>query len=348
MENLFKKCDIAIITSPSNLFYFTGYNNADAIVLLSQKEKFYITDKRSTEEAKEVLVGWTIVDCGSNGYSYTAMAIINSKRCCGVGYEHGIILHSTYCELVEYGWSELNFVDISDEIIDLRAIKTQKELDNIKFAQAITDSAFSYIVKELKTGISEIEVSSKLNSYIYSKGATLAFDTIVAFGSNTSRPHSHPTDNKLQENDVVLIDFGAKLYGFCSDMTRSFAVGTPTQEYIEMYNHVLNAQLAALGGAKAGMTGIECDKLSRDYFKNHGLSEYFTHSLGHSLGIDIHESPNLNTRNDKQIPLNAVTSIEPGLYFEGKFGIRIEDIVIFKNNGVENLTNSKKTRIIEE
>ncbi len=346
MENIFCVCDAAIITSPSNLFYFTGYSNADAVVVLTKNKKYYITDKRSIEESSDALSDWSIIDTGSNPYLFTAMGVINSLKCINVGYENNTILHADFISIENYTTALQTLVDISKEIDELRSIKNSVELATIIKAQEITDKVFSAIQLEAKAGISEIELASKLNAMIYSNGATLAFDTIVAFGENTSKPHSHPTLKILQENDVVLIDFGAKYNGYCSDMTRSFAVGCVSSEYETMYNHVLQAQLIAINGIKAGMTGKECDSLARDYFKKQGLEAYFTHSLGHSLGVDIHESPNFSPRCDDSISENAVLSIEPGLYFEGKFGIRIEDIVIVKKTTVENLTNSLKPLII--
>ena len=336
--------DGAIILSPSNLFYFTGYSNADAAILLTKEENFYITDKRCFEEAEAVIKGFKIVDSEGSAYAEKAAELLSRSGGASVGVEYDEISYKNYLSIEKYF---KNICSVSDLIGELRAVKNATELQKIRSAQAVTDKIYEKVLEIVKPGkFTELGLQAAIDMMIVSAGGTPAFETIVAFGENTSKPHCHPGDRILKNGDVVTIDFGAKLNGYCSDMTRSFAVGVAPEGYKEVYEAVLNAKNISEDKIKAGMTGKECDAVARNYLTEKGFGQYFTHSLGHSLGIDIHESPNLSPRCDKKIPEGAVTSVEPGVYLPGKFGVRIEDIVLFKNSGVENLTNSPENLII--
>lgn len=336
--------DGAVILSPSNLFYFTGYSNADAAILFTKEENFYITDKRCFEEAEAVIKGFKIVDSEGSAYAEKAAELLSRSGGASVGVEYDEISYKNYLSIEKYF---KNICSVSDLIGELRAVKNATELQKIRSAQAVTDKIYAKVLEIVKPGkYTERSLRSAIDMMIVLAGGTPAFETIVAFGENTSKPHCHPGNRVLKNGDVVTIDFGAKIDGYCSDMTRSFAVGVAPEGYKEVYEAVLNAKNISEDKIKAGMTGKECDAIARDYLTEKGLGQYFTHSLGHSLGIDIHESPNLSSRCDKKIPEGAVTSVEPGIYLPGKFGVRIEDIVVFKNSGVENLTNSPENLII--
>ena len=347
MEKLFEKLDAIIILNPSNLFYFTHYSNEDASVVLTKDKKYYICDKRTSEEAQELLEDFEIVDIGKDGYATTAKKLIKKLGAKKVGYEDWTISHRHYLEIVGKGlFKSYNLIPASNLISESRTIKTDYEIDLIKKAQAVTDKVFLDTLDFIKPGMTELEVAAFMNSKTYAYGSELAFPPIVAFGKNTSKPHAHPGNNVLQENDVVTLDFGAKYNGYCSDMTRSFVVGTPPEGYVELYNAVLEAQETALKNLHAGITGKEGDSYARKVLEEKGYGEYFTHSLGHSLGIDVHEGPGLTPRCNEIIPVGSVLSVEPGAYLEGKYGVRIEDIVLFQKSRVDNLTNSNKNLII--
>ena len=226
-------------------------------------------------------------------------------------------------------------------------IKSQREIDNIIKAQSITDLAFSEVLKDLKEGVSEIEIAAKIEYIFLKNGAEIAFDSIVAFGENGASPHAHRTNRKLKSGDFVTMDIGAKWNGYCSDMTRTVGFGALSQEQIDVYNIVLNAQQTAENSIRAGMSGHDADKISRDIISNAGYGEYFTHSLGHSVGVDIHEEIRLSpTAKDAIIKNNMVMTVEPGIYIPNKFGIRIEDTVLIKDNIANNLAKSDKKLII--
>jgi Xaa-Pro aminopeptidase len=228
----------------------------------------------------------------------------------------------------------------------MQGVKTQHEIGLIIKAQAITDEVFGLILPFFKAGVSERYVFNVINNLIKERGAEPAFETIVAFGKGSAEPHHVPTDEVLQKNDVIKLDFGAKLNGYCSDMTRMLAIGNPPEKFFKTYDAVLGAQENALKHLKAGITGKEGDSLARDYLKQRGLDQFFTHTLGHSIGKDVHELPRLSQKDDSVIQKNTVMSVEPGVYFDGEFGVRIEDLVVFKNTHVENLTKTSKKLII--
>lgn len=333
----------AVFTDPSNLFYLTGYSNSDAAVVIIRDKTYYVTDKRCLSEAGRVMKGFETVDSDGESYVSKAVSLLSAKEAETVGVEKDTILYRNYLLFAE---KFKKIADVSPYIKSLRAVKSFAEVEKIKAAQRITDEVFVGVPGAIKEDMTERELACAIDCELVKRGACPAFDTIAAFGENTALPHAHPGNRRLKYGDPVTVDFGAKLNGYCSDMTRSFVFGKANEEYEKAYNAVLGAKNEAESRISAGMSGKECDNAARQFLARRGLDKYFTHSLGHSLGIDIHEAPNLSPRSDETIPEGAVTSVEPGVYIDGKFGIRIEDIVLFKKTGVENLTNSDEHLII--
>ena len=195
------------------------------------------------------------------------------------------------------------------------------------------------LLDELKPGMTELEISARLQYLMLVGGAErMSFDPIVAGGPNSSMPHAVPTDRKIQDGDFLTIDFGCIYEGYCSDTTRTVAIGHATEEMRTVYHTVLEAQLAGIAKAKTGVIGKEVHEAAHNVIRSAGYGEYFGHGFGHSLGLEIHEAPNFNTRNNKPMPDHAVVSAEPGIYLPGKFGVRIEDVVILHENGCEDIT----------
>jgi len=214
-------------------------------------------------------------------------------------------------------------------------------------AQAITDEAFKAILDFIKPGLTEQEVAARLVYEMMRRGAEkVSFDPIVASGPNGSRPHAVPTERKLEHGTFITMDFGCKVEGYCSDMTRTVALGQPAQEMERVYSVVLDAQKAGINAARAGVTGQEVDAAARRVIEEAGYGEYFSHSFGHSLGLDIHESPNASPRETAVLPAGAVISAEPGIYIPGRFGVRIEDVLILKEDGCEDITRSPRQLIV--
>lgn len=235
---------------------------------------------------------------------------------------------------------------MGDKIDRLRAVKDEFELARIMQAQRITDAAFSHILSFIKRGRTEREIALELEFFMRKNGADgLAFSTICVSGTKSSLPHGAP-DDTIVEDGFLTMDFGARFEGYCSDMTRTVCIGTPTEEMKHIYDTVFAAQNAALSVVYGGMTGKFVDKAARDVIARAGYGDCFGHATGHSLGLEIHESPNFSPKEDRIVPCGAVVSVEPGIYLAGKYGVRIEDIVFLTENGCENLTNSTKEFII--
>ena len=214
-------------------------------------------------------------------------------------------------------------------------------------AQDITDKAFSEVLERVKIGMTEKQLQAELIYCLLKNGADgMSFDPIVVSGPNTSMPHGVAGDRKIQEGDFITLDFGAMYQGYCADMTRTFAVGYATDEMKKVYDTVLQAQLAGIAASKAGVLGKDVDAAARKVIADAGYGEYFGHGYGHSLGMEVHESPSPSPRGERIMEENMIASAEPGIYLPGKFGVRIEDVVIFKEDGCENITHSPKNLII--
>ena len=336
MKNILSELDAVYIQTPSDLFYYSQYKNADAKILFTNEKKYYFTDARYFEEADSL--SFEIKDI-TDFYPF-----LEYNKIVKLGTDVSITLDE-FDILKHHGVKTIK--NVEKDILTQRAIKTEEEIGYIEKAQQITDKTFVDILSEIKEGMTEIQLDRILKSTLYKNGADgLAFDPIVAFGKNTSKPHAHPGETTLTTGSFITLDFGATFNSYCSDMTRTVAFGTPTDEMKKIYSYVLEAQTRAIDTLHAGITGKEAHEIAEKYFENLSVRSYFTHSLGHGLGIDIHEYPNLSSKNELSIPKNCVTSVEPGLYFPGEFGVRIEDIVVFTKKGVRNLTNSQKKLII--
>lgn len=224
------------------------------------------------------------------------------------------------------------------------ASKDAGEVEYIRVAQRITDAVFEHICTQLAPGKTEREIGAEIVYEHLKRGAEkMSFDPIVASGPNGSLPHARPTNRKMQAGDLVVIDMGCYLDGYASDMTRTVAVGDPGEEARRAYDTVLKAQQAAIDAAQAGMTGRALDAVARDVIDEAGLGEFFSHGLGHGVGLQVHEWPRLSRQNEELLPAGTIVSIEPGVYVPERFGIRIEDLVVLREDGCENLTRSPKT-----
>lgn len=352
-EKVKEKADALIILSSVNRRYVTSFqSSAGAVVVKGEKIIFY-TDFRYLESAK-IKQAQGIVDKDIEIRIQDAKFMENLKAdladCKTVLFEENGIMFGTYnwyknsltdCELVVGGSAILS---------ELRAIKNETELQNIIKAQEITDKTFSYILGFISDNVGKPDFTEKalqleMDYFMLKNGADgLAFDTIAINGTKTALPHGAP-ENITIDKGFITMDFGARFNGYCSDMTRTISVGKPTDEMIKVYNTVLSAQNAAFDVICADVIGKDADKAARDIIEK-DYPGTFGHSLGHSLGLEIHESPNFHAGVTGAVPENVVISVEPGIYLEGKFGVRIEDIVCLKQGGFVNLTHSPKELIV--
>ena len=335
-----------LLTSRYSRHYGAEFDIAEGVAIVSKKGCRYFTDSRYIESAQNGIKGFEVIMTDrEHPVSLLLNTAIGEFGITTLGYEEN------YLTVAEYNLYEkkLNakLVPMHAEISGFRAVKEDWELDNMRKAQAITDKAFAEICTRIQPGMTEKELQAELIYCLYKNGGDgLSFDPIVVSGPNTSLPHGVATDRVIQAGDFITMDFGVLYNGYCSDMTRTVAVGYATEEMEKVYNTVLQAQLAGIAATRAGVTGREIDGAARKVISDAGYGEYFGHGYGHSLGLEIHESPSPNAANDKPMPVGAVTSAEPGIYLPGKFGVRIEDVVIFTADGCENITKSPKNLII--
>lgn len=338
--------DGLLLTSRYSRHYGAEFDIAEAVAVVSKSGSRYFTDSRYIESATNSIQGFEVLPiAGKVGFIQRINEAIADFGITTLGYEESYL---TAGELQEYE-KKLNakLVPFNEKIYGFRAQKEAWELDLMKKAQEITDKAFAEVLPRIKVGMSELELQAELIYCMYKNGGTgLAFDPIVVSGPNTSMPHGVAGERKIQAGDFVTMDFGASYMGYCSDMTRTVAVGYATEEMKQVYNVVLEAQTKAIAATKAGVIGKDIDGIARKVIADAGFGEYFGHGYGHSLGLEIHESPNLNTRNDQPMPLHAVCSAEPGIYLPGKFGVRIEDVTILTEDGNIDITGSPKNLII--
>lgn len=349
IKNLQNKADAAIILSPSNKSYLLSTQCDDAGYLVVTKNKaYYIIDSRYFEMAQKLVSEKIKVVLQDDLFKQIA-DILKSDDCNVICMETSFIsveAFKIYKQKLEQFKVDAS-VDAGKLVSDLRKIKSSDELAKIKKAQDIIDEAFLHILNSIKVGKTEKELALELEFYMRSHGArSTSFDIIFVAGKNSSLPHGQPSDYKLQNGDLITIDFGADFEGYKSDMTRTVALGNINGEQKNIYETVLLAQTAALKEIRAGKRCSEIDSVARNVIKEAGYGEFFGHSLGHSVGIDIHESPNLSPKCDEILKPGMVLTVEPGIYLPGKFGVRIEDMVVITEFGAENLTKSDKSLII--
>ena len=262
-----------------------------------------------------------------------------------MGYEDEYLTAAAYRRYAEKLHCEL--VPATELLWDLRAVKDPEELDCMIRAQRITEQAFDDILKEIRPGVSEKEIAARILYLMLHYGAEdKSFDPIVVSGPNGSLPHGVPSEKLIQAGEFVTMDIGCKFGGYCSDMTRTVAVGHVTEEMDTVYHTVLQAQLAGIAAARAGVSGAAVDGAARTVIENAGYGAFFGHSFGHGVGVEIHESPNASPANAQPLPAGAVISAEPGIYLPGKLGVRIEDVVILSETGCEDITLAPKELMI--
>ena len=337
--------DGLLLTSRYSRHYGAEFDIAEGVAIVTKAGCRYFTDSRYIESAQNGIQGFEVLCVDKIGYIKLLNDAIADFGVTTLGYEENYLLA---VELQHYEKSlNAKLVCYNEAINGFRATKEDWELDLMRKAQAITDKAFSEVVGRIQTGMTELELQAELIYCLYKNGATgLAFDPIVVSGPNTSLPHGVAGERVIQEGDFVTMDFGASYRGYCSDMTRTVAVGYATEEMEKVYNTVLQAQLAGLAVTKAGVPGKDIDAAARKVITDAGYGEYFGHGYGHSLGLEVHESPSPNGRNENPMPVGAVASAEPGIYLPGKFGVRIEDVTIFTEGGHENITRSPKNLMV--
>lgn len=340
--------DAVLLTCEANRFYASGFHSSgtDGVAIVTRNHNYYFTDSRYTEAAARHVRDAEIRQTDrEHPYSALINEVIEKEHITRMGYEDEYMTAADFRRFSEKLHCEL--VPATELLWTLRAVKDQAELECMIQAQRIAEKALADILGEIRPGVTEKEIAALLLYKMLHYGAEdKSFDPIVVSGANGSLPHGVPSEKPIQAGEFVTMDFGCKFGGYCSDMTRTVAVGHVTEEMETVYNTVLKAQLAGIAAAKAGVTGAAVDGAARRVIADAGYGPYFGHSFGHSVGVEIHENPNATPSNSKPLPAGVVISAEPGIYLPGKLGVRIEDVIVITEQGCQNITLASKELLI--
>ena len=341
--------DAVLLTEEANRFYATGFlsPDTDGVALITRHGAYFFTDARYTVAAERALSGVMSVDIVSSEKPYSAFLseLIKKEDLLSVGIDGA---HMTFSRYESYKRKlDCVLTDISDSLSRLRCVKDAEELRLLRHAQRITDDAFTAILPHIRVGVSERELAARLQYEMLRRGAEkMSFDPIVVSGENGAMPHGVPSDKRIASGEFVTMDFGCVADGYCSDMTRTVAVGSVSDEMRRVYETVLHAQTAAIAATRPGVSGAAVDAVARRIIGDAGYGAYFSHSYGHGVGVEIHELPTLSPHAETLLPVGAVASAEPGIYLPHRFGVRIEDLVVLTETACENLTASPKNLLI--
>ncbi len=338
--------DAMMVTGMSTRRYATGFPSSAGVTIVTKQGSYFFVDSRYIEAATNKITDAKVeMVSEKEGYEAKLNRVIAEHGIATIGIEEE---NMSYAEYLRYsGALKAKLIPCQKLLVKLRGSKTEAELEMMIAAQRIAEKALEEVLPLIKPGVTEREIASELTSRMRRLGAYgNSFDPIVVTGVNSSMPHGVPGDTQVKDGDFVTMDFGCTLNGYVSDMTRTVAVGHATDEMKKVYNTVLEAQLAGIAAAKAGVPGCDIDGAARKVITDAGYGEYFGHGFGHSLGMDVHEAPNANSANKEPMPVGAVISAEPGIYLPGRFGVRIEDVVYLRENDCINITKAPKELII--
>ena len=336
----------AMLTSPVSRHYATGFKSSAGVVFITKEKSYFLIDARYYEHAAEQAEGVEVMlltDTRKQIYS-----LIEAHGIKTISIESKFV---TVNELADYrklfGTLTVDESDwLSNTVEKMRMIKTEEEIRKVEAAQRIAEAALSKLLDQLRVGMTEKQVASVLDFFMMDLGADgLSFDTIAASGINSACPHAVPTDKQLQKGDFLTLDFGAIVDGYHSDMTRTVVIGEPSEEMKKVYNAVWSANTDATKAVRADITGKVVDSVARSTLSAWGYEEYFTHGLGHGVGLEIHEAPTVSSKSPYTLHEGMIITIEPGVYIPGQFGVRIEDMVVVTADGCRPLTNAPKTLI---
>lgn len=332
-----KNVDAMLVSSFSNIYYYSNFSSEDGLLLITNNGCYLFTDGRYTVQAKQECPLYK-VNIISRSYSDSIKSVIDSETIKRIGFEEDL----PYYRYNAFN-NKWNVELVGLNIESLKEIKDEEEISRIRKACVIADKCYKHILKFVKVGMKELEVRNEMLRYMLQLGASKeSFDIIVASGKRGAMPHGVASNKRIKNGDFVTLDFGCVKGFYCSDITRTFVVGKPSKEMLEIYNVVLEAQLRGVASVKPGIKASEVDSACRDYIEEMGYGDYFTHSTGHGLGILVHDSLSISPRNDTVLKEGMVFTVEPGIYIEGLGGVRIEDDVVVTKDGCEVLTKSSK------
>lgn len=350
--NLLKDEEVGamIVVNPSNRRYLSNFTGSAGLLYISEKTQALLTDFRYIEQASSQCPDFEILNHQSKGMVGLLKELMDKDQVKKVAIESDSVTYTQYLGY-EVGFDDIEIKGTQSLVERLREVKDADEINNIRRAEAIGDIAFTHIISFIKDryldGVTENEIALELETTMRKHGASgTSFSSIVASGAKSSLPHAVPGDKILENGDFVVMDFGCIYNGYCSDMTRTIVVGEPSDKHLDIYNTVLLANEEAIKAIKPGKTGKEIDDVARKIISDKGYGDYFGHGLGHSVGLDIHEEPRLSPAGDSKLEVGMAVTVEPGIYIPDFGGVRIEDLVVVREDGIENLTFSPKELIV--
>jgi len=346
-----KGIDAILISQPENRRYLSGFDGSSGYLLITKQNAVLATDFRYIEQAERQSPDYEIFQIKGAIADWFPQLMAGAKLS-RLGVESRHITLSLYLQLSDIlnrRQSQLRFVPVDGLVESLRVIKEPEEIDLITKAVAITDAAVEYIENIIDIGMTEKKIAWEIEKFIREKsGQPVSFDIIVASGPNSALPHTKPSSRAVQSGEPIIIDMGARIGGYSSDLSRTICLGTPDQTFNKIYGTVLKAQMAAIDGIEEGMTGDEADKTARAVIEQAGYGESFGHSLGHGIGLAIHEPPRLGPNSEDKLASGMVFTIEPGIYLSGWGGVRIEDTTIMDDGKVRVMSKAKKLGVVHD
>ncbi len=337
--------DAILVSHPENRQYLSGFTGSAGTLLISADRALLATDFRYYEQVGRQAPDFELarIQTQLSDLLPTLLDDLSVKR---LGFESQ---HLTVDQLnsLTSATDGVEWVPLKDTVETLRVIKDEREIEALRRSAALTDASFAHLLTVLKPGMTEREAAWEIESYMRTHGASkVAFDLIVAAGPNGALPHARPGDTIIEEGHPIVIDIGCQLDGYCSDMTRTICLGQPSAKYLQVWDIVLKAQEAAEAGIRSGISGVEADALARNVIAQAGYGEHFGHGLGHGVGLAVHEQPRASRLSNDILQANMSVTVEPGIYLPGEFGVRIEDLVIVRENSVEILTGTPKVPVV--
>jgi Xaa-Pro aminopeptidase len=340
-----QELDAILINQAENRRYLSGFTGSAGWLIITASQAILATDFRYYEQMAQQAPDFELAKITGKLSDLLPgwLEELGIKR---LGFESQHLTVDNW-QTLSQATEDVEWVPLKKAVEDIRAFKDEAEIQALAKSVALTDAAFAHLVEFLEPGMTELQAAWEIESYMRSHGASgVAFSPIVGSGPNGALPHARPTDRIIEDGDPIVIDIGCVLDGYCSDMTRTVCLGTPSDKYLEVWNIVLEAQEKAVVAIKSGTAGTEADAAARSVIEEAGYGEYFGHGLGHGVGLAVHESPGAGKLSEDILQAGMSLTIEPGIYLPGEFGVRIEDLVMIEEDGIRTLTGTPKSPVI--
>jgi Xaa-Pro aminopeptidase len=340
-----KELDAILVSQEHNRRYLSGFTGSAGTLLITAERAILATDFRYFEQMEREAPDFELAKIETR-FSELLPSLVADLGVHRLGFESQSVTVEELRSWAEAA-EEVEWVPLKDTVETIRMVKDEAEIDALRRSAILTDAAFAHLLGTLVPGMTERQAAWEIEAYMRTHGASkVAFDLIVAAGPNGALPHAQPGDSVIEPGAPVVIDIGCVIDGYCSDMTRTICVGQPSAKYLEVWDIVLKAQEAAEANIQGGTTGVEADAFAREIIAEAGYGGYFGHGLGHGVGLAVHEGPRASKLSEDTYAAGMTLTVEPGIYLPGEFGVRIEDLVIIRDGGVEILTGTPKTPVV--